>query len=310
MLLALLLVLAVDPSTGVDKKEQDRTAILAMAGTYNVSFHFEETVAFQPGYQLKDPYQSGALETVIVVENSEDKIVLQHVLQTQRGIVKHWRQDWEFENRELWEFMGDRTWRKRVLPAEVVRGTWTQRVFQVDDSPRYESYGSWTHVGNLSQWQSEKTNRPLPRREYTKRDDYDILVAVNRHTLTLNGWVHEQDNYKLRTGEGTPFIIAREQGLNRYDLTQPRHLAEAEAWWEERKTYWQDVRQAWRHVFEKNEEISLAATVEDKPLYRHIFNLGDEAFESGTYNAEKAKPQIRKIIEDFMTPAKEDEAAY
>ena len=27
---------------------------------------------------------------------------------------------------------------------------------------------------------------PLPRREFSVRDDYDLLVGVNRHTITPN----------------------------------------------------------------------------------------------------------------------------
>lgn len=194
-------------------KEKDREAILAMAGTYVVNFHFQETVPFELGYQLKGPQDSAALEVIIVDEETGNKIVLQHLLQSESGrVTKHWRDDWEYENRVLWEYQGDSVWTKRELTPAEATGTWTQRVFQVDDSPRYESYGKWTHTGNLSQWQSFSTNRPLPRREHTTRSDYNILAGINRHALTQTGWVHEQDNYKLRRDASGDHVLVRESG--------------------------------------------------------------------------------------------------
>lgn len=288
----------------MDAKERDRQAILAMAGTFVVDFHFEETVGFQLGYEIKEPYDSQALETIIVVEDSADRIVLQHVLQTKRGIIKHWRQDWLFENRALWEFQGHKTWEKRTLSEAEAAGTWTQRVFQVDDSPRYEAIGRWTHIGDLSQWESEPTNRPLPRREYTKRDDYHIMVARNRQTLTQTGWVHEQDNYKLRLAddEQPETVIARELGLNTYSHTRADRCADARAWWQEHKAFWAEVRSAWQARFKQHSRIQLKAEVDDSPLYRHMFALADE-FGGDQFDAKSAREEIEATLDDFFMDA-------
>jgi hypothetical protein len=67
---------------------------------------------------------------------------------------------------------------------------------QVDDSPRYESIGTWVHVDGRHEWQS-KTDSPLPRREFTKRSDYNVLRRGNRIYLTPQGWMFEQDNKKI-----------------------------------------------------------------------------------------------------------------
>src|SRR3546814_951309 len=57
---------------------------------------------------------------------------------------------------------------------------------------------------SIATWTSDLTARPLPRREYTKRDDYNVLIGINRHTITPNGWTHEQFNTKvLRSEEHT-----------------------------------------------------------------------------------------------------------
>lgn len=311
-LLVLTPLLAAEPAA-LAPKERDRQAILAMAGTYVVDFHFEETVGFPIGYDLKPAYDSGALEIVLVLEDSADKIVLQHVLQTDHGIVKHWRQDWLYENRELLEYQGHDTWAKRTLPETAVHGTWTQRVFQVDDSPRYEGFGKWLHIGDLSQWESEPTNRPLPRREYTKRSDYDIMVARNRQTLTQTGWVHEQDNYKLKLGETAEEnqVIARELGLNSYERTLPTRCAEATAWWEEHKAYWADVRAVWAEVYQNHDQLTFAKQIDDKALYRHLFKLDRELAGKRGYRSGETRKQVRALIDQFLNPpAEETTASY
>ena len=60
--------------------EQDRQAILAMAGDYQVHFDFTETVPLHEGYKLKDKKLSGGYEVVRVIEDTGDFISLQHIL--------------------------------------------------------------------------------------------------------------------------------------------------------------------------------------------------------------------------------------
>ncbi|MDX1581616.1 MAG: DUF6607 family protein, partial [Alphaproteobacteria bacterium] len=62
------------------KFEQDRQAILAMAGNFQVTFDFEETVPLAKGYALKDPKISKGHEIVRVIEDRGDRISLQHIL--------------------------------------------------------------------------------------------------------------------------------------------------------------------------------------------------------------------------------------
>ena len=112
-------------------------------------------------------------------------------------VQKHWRQDWRYEDTDLHVFIGRNRWVRQERTADEVRGRWSQAVFQVDDSPRYEALGEWEHYGSYSAWTSDRTARPLPRRETSVRDDYQILEGVNRHTLTPTGWVQEEENLKL-----------------------------------------------------------------------------------------------------------------
>ncbi len=288
--------------------EADRQAILAMAGEYHVTFQFQETVGVEPGYELKDPYRSEATEFVEVIEDTGDFISLQHVLvlkNEQTGedrVVKHWRQDWTYEDDTLNAYRGDRTWERVTLDPQDVAGTWSQAVYQVDDSPRYEAIGEWTHTGGRSAWESQDTWRPLPRREYTKRSDYQVLVAKNRHTITPEGWVHEQDNYKLVLGDdGQPEkVLTHESGLNVYDRVDDVDFAAGRQYWEETSEYWQDVRAVWTDVLNQPGRVTLKPKVDDQRLHSVMFDMATEVREAGGYESAKMKPVIQERIEAFI----------
>ena len=240
----------------------DREAILAMAGAFRVQFTFRETVPLSPDYEPREAYETDAVELVTVVEDRGDFISLQHVLLVgaegpRPVVVKHWRQDWTYEDGDLLEFAGEDRWVRRRLDAATVQGTWSQAVYQTTDAPRYESIGRWTHDAGRSAWESDETWRPLPRREHTTRDDYHVLVSRNRHVITPEGWVHEQDSRKLvLDAAGRPDRhLVHETGLNRYERCDPALLAPAAAYWEEHAAAWSDVRDAWARVLDRSEVV-------------------------------------------------------
>jgi hypothetical protein len=258
--------------------ELDRKAILAMSGEFAVKFKFDETVALRAGYELKHDTADGH-ETVLVAEDTGKRIVLQHILVSKDGerVVKHWRQDWTYEDRELREYAGGRTWKARHLRAREARGTWTQAVYEVNDGPRYESFGRWVHDGEYASWQSAVTWRPLPRREYSTRKDYDVLLAVNRHAITPWGWVHEQDNTKWDRAntDGHPYI-ARELGVNEYRRTTEFDFAPARAYFERTAGYWTAVRAHWEHVLGRGRPVVVAGGAEVAEALNRVYELANE----------------------------------
>ena len=249
---------------GLSAFERDRLAILAMAGEYQASFDFIETIGFSESYAPKAPYQSWGTEYIFVVEDSETFISLQHVLvmivQMPDGkmsapmTMKHWRQDWTYEDTEMNVFVGRDTWESESIPSAQAVGTWTQAVFQVDDSPRYESYGKWSHSVGTSFWQSGETRRPVPRRETSVRRDYDYLLGTNRHTITPTGWIQEEDNLKVKRVERGPtnpngeIILAREAGLNRYEKIVDFDFSPATEFWANTRTFWKEINKRWRRL--------------------------------------------------------------
>ena len=136
---------ALDISSIESDFEKDRAAILSLAGSYKVDFHFMETMGLTEEFIQRGRYNSWGTELVEVLEDRGDFISLQHTLvmffygegmPTEPMVMKHWRQDWSYEDDVVFSFKGNLTWEREELSPSNVSGSWTQAVFQVDDSPR------------------------------------------------------------------------------------------------------------------------------------------------------------------------------
>lgn len=310
-------------------QERDRRAILAMAGGYRASFDFIETVGFVDSYEPEAPYQSWGTEYVYVVKDEPDFVSLQHVLvmffEMEDGevsdpiVVKHWRQDWQYQDTDLHVYVGHNTWQRREFSAEEVVGTWSQSVFQVDDSPRYQANGRWVHHGNYSSWESENTWRPLPRREYSVREDYHTLSGTNRHTITPTGWIHEEDNLKLVLDEnGEPRqvdpYLAREAGFNRYERIVDHDFSAGDAYWDITAAFWEDVRSAWDTTFAEHETVVLHRKVDEQSMFMVMFGYAGELESAEDYDPEDGRNFIAATIESFLdvsdVPMSSDASTY
>lgn len=297
-----------------DTFTRDRAAILALAGDYKVSFHFMESLGMAADYQPTRPYHSWATEHVRVIEDTGRFISLQHTLvmffKNPDGtpspplLTKHWRQDWTYEDADLHTFRGNATWaRRRATDAETA-GAWSQAVFQVDDSPRYEALGRWEHRGNASVWTSERAWRPLPRREHTVRSDYDVMEGVHRIVLTPTGWLHEQNNWKRVAGEtaegGAPRYVAQEIGLDRYERITAPGLGAADDYWKKTGAYWAVVRRAWREIYAQRDRFTLQPKVADQQLFERHFADAEKLEAGQPFNLPEAERQVRATLESFL----------
>ncbi len=278
-----------------NKKKQDTEAIKKMCGCYEVTFNFAETFNYSTDslYQPSKTKTDKGLEWAQLVEDDKNKISIQHLLQvgdpSKPHIVKHWRQDWLYENTDFYMFNGDNTWKYVSKSKPEVKEQWTQKVYQVDDSPRYEGSATWVHVDGKSYWENT-TDAPLPRREYTKRSDYNITVRGNRHEITNYGWVHDQDNVKVIRENGKPdVILAKEKGYNTYVKVDDNKCKAAADWWQINQSKWALVRAKWSDVYNRNQNLALESKVENKQLYKYLF--------SDDYAKLDA---INKVIEAFV----------
>jgi len=281
------------------KKEQDRQAILSLAGSHKVSFDFAETFAPSKEYKYHDRYHEVAIEYVAVAENSENKIVLQHLLVIGKDIIiKHWRQDWEFENTEFWNYDKDDRWTKVTLKPEQVKGQWTQKVYQVDDGPRYMGSATWVHVDGKHTWEST-ADSPLPRREHTKRSDYNVLKRHNRIIITENGWLHEQDNEKILRQNGKDSLLCLEKGLERFTNIADIECEPGIKWWDEHKAFCKDLRTVWADISKTHNVIWLEKSVDEQKLYEAIFDLAKQQVKANA-SSEENQVAIRKVLEKFL----------
>ncbi|MEO0576322.1 MAG: DUF6607 family protein [Pseudomonadota bacterium] len=284
--------------TAEQKPQKDRLAILGMQGDYRVDFNFAETVPLKAGYELHDDKTTGGYETVVVVKETDDHIVLQHILVTPSGyVVKHWRQDWFFEATERFEFVEDQTWQIVPLSEDKIEGQWTQCVYEVSDAPRYCGSGKWNHRYGVSTWTSDRTWRPLPRREYTKRDDYNAINAQNRHTVTIHGWSHEQDNTKtLRDGRDTETTLVREFGFNDYRSIDGFDFEPAVDYWARTEAYWNRVRAAWDRRLVANSMLRLKTEVDGMQIIAATF---EHAENIETMDAQQQVVAIDALLDEW-----------
>jgi hypothetical protein len=299
-------------STGLTRLERDRQAILTMAGAYRTSFDFIETVGFTPQYEPPAPYQSWGTERVYIVASEPDFISLQHIIvmhfAAEDGtlsapmVVKHWRQDWQYQDVAVHAFQGNGVFERQGLDAMATLGTWTQTVYQVDDSPRYEAIGRWTHAQGVSFWQSDDRRRPLPRREFSVREDYQTLFGSHRITITPHGWTQEEDALKLVLDERNnprseqPFL-AREAGLSRYDRIVGYDFSAGDDYWRTTGPFWSRVRAYWTTLYRNESAFYFVKSVEGVPLFMALFDMADESFDT----VEQADAAIQDTLSRYVT---------
>ena len=293
---------AASPAPAADEAfGKDREAILAMAGNYRVTFDFRETVALAEGYELKEPKLSGGDEVVRVLEDRGDFISMQHILVVggdDKFPVKHWRQDWIYEPESVLVFVGGNAWEKRALSPEERKGKWAQIVYQVDDAPRYGALAAWEHKDGNSAWTPPAEWRPLPRRDATTRDDYHAIKAVNRHVITPDGWVHEQDNTKLVLDKGAPYALAREVGVNTYRRFEDFDVSVADDYWADTQAYWAAVRDEWTRMETEHDAFAITLVGEPEALYFEILGLA-EAYRSEEKPLGQATAEALEVIADY-----------
>jgi hypothetical protein len=281
--------------------EQDRTDILAMAGDYKVRFDMAETTSWREDYEPIKAKISGGHESVRVIKDSGREIVLQHLLVAEHEgesfIIKHWRQDWIYEPVKVLVYTDAGTWvSKDVSPSER-QGSWSQTVWQVDDSPRYGGLGKWQTVNGLRSWTSDWTARPLARRDAVRNPVYDHYQAINRHQPMPGGWIHWQDNIKMKWMDGKAVPYVQESVLNSYTKFDGYDVGAADDYWSKTKDYWAIVREEWDAVITANggvtvEEEAQTGTV----ISARLLAMGTE-ISDGKLTEAAAVKEARSLIQ-------------
>ncbi len=283
-------------------KARDRASILAMAGTFKVTFDMRETVPFVAGYEPLKPKLSGGHEVVRVVIDTPDRIGLQHLLVVEMEdkkpmVIKHWRQDWEWQPKTVLTYSGPGQWSLVPVAAADAKGAWSQTVYQTDDSPRYGGIGRWRYDGGVARWQSDETSRPLARRDAVRKPPYDHYIGTNRHALTPTGWVHEQDNAKIGTKDGQKVTFVHEVLINSYVPASDFPVAAADEYWAKTKDYWEAVRADWDRVIAAKKGVKLGEAAETGSATGHELMLLADDIVNGEQKTDAAKVEAAELIQ-------------
>ncbi len=299
-LVLLALTVQAQVSKNTTTLKEGKQNIEKLCGCFDVEFKYAETFSPDPDYKFHDREEiSGGTELIMPVEVSDTKFVLQHLLViTDSIIIKHWREDWSYENPVIWKYKGDKVWAKEQLNPDAVKDKWTQAVWEVSDAPRYQGSSDWINTDGKIFWQNT-TDAPLPRREYSVRSDYNILKRTNRLIFTDSGWTHEQDNQKIiRTGNSDKLLVG-EKGINTYKRIDDKSCASAKLYWEKNKNFWTRVRKAWEDYTATHSTIELKMQVNGKALHDFLFDLAKD-YAAGKISTTDIDGKIKLSIESFF----------
>lgn len=292
-----LFVLLLFSATAFAQKN-GRQNINQLCGCFEVEFKYAETFSPDSNYLLRRSKIMHARELAVPIEQTDKKVVIQHLLiGDDSTIIKHWREDWVYEQPYIWKFEGDRKWVKELLQPAQYKGKWAQTVWEVDDAPRYQGVGDWLNTDGKTFWLNT-TDAPLPRREYTTRNDYNVMRRTNRLVVAADGYVHEQDNEKIVKESRNEKLIAQEKGLNTYRRIADANCANAETWWANNSGFWKLARTAWEELFKRNETVQLQFKIEGKRLDQYLSGL-ESKWNQHELSAESVMQEVNKILMKF-----------
>lgn len=282
--------------------DADRADILAMAGDFKVRFDMQEATPWMEGYTPIDAKISGGHESVRVIEDTGRKIVLQHMLVVEQDgqsyVIKHWRQDWEYEPARYLAYSDTGEWAWKPIDEKTRHGRWSQTVYQVDDSPRYSSYGEFETQGGVRRWRSNWTWRPLARRDAIRHPVYDRYYGINRHQTTPSGWIHWQDNMKMGQFDGQLKPVVQEYVLNTYTRFSDYDTKAADAYWAATQGYWAAIRGEWETVAASKGGIAIQEEAQTGTVISgRLLEIADE-IKDGTMKEAAGIAEARRLIEE------------
>lgn len=287
-------------------KAADRAEILAMAGNYKVRFDMQETTPWVAGYTPLERKISGGNEVVRVIEDMPDHIALQHLLVVEHDgkahVIKHWRQDWDYQPARVLVYAGQGRWVWETVPERMRAGRWSQTVYQVDDSPRYAGWGQFETQAGVRRWRSNWTWRPLARRDAVRHPVYDRYYSINRHQPTPTGWIHWQDNTKMALKDGKPVPIVQESVLNTYERFDGYDVKAAEDYWTKTKDYWAAVRAAWTRIADTKGGIAIPEEAETGTVISaRLLAIADD-IQAGKITTAAGSAEAQALIDGRTAP--------
>ena len=128
LILSFLCIIMCITNHAQSKKSRDIQSIKSMCGCFEIEFNFAETFVFseKDDYQTSKTYKTRALEWGQLILDEKNKISIQHLLivgsKQFPSIVKHWRQDWIYQNTDLYLYDKNDKWSYVSLDKKDVKG--------------------------------------------------------------------------------------------------------------------------------------------------------------------------------------------
>ena len=128
----IIILFLVSPIITNAQKKQDIEAIKEMCGCFEIDFKFSETFQYSndSNYSKSKNYNAKALEYAKLIKDEKGHISIQHLLVMDDYVIKHWRQDWIFQNKDLLKYDGNNNWKYMSKTKKDVKGQWTQKYFK------------------------------------------------------------------------------------------------------------------------------------------------------------------------------------
>ena len=79
-----------------------------MCGCFEINFKFIETFNYSEYDDYNGSKYEFTIQHLLIVGSVEEKY-----------IIKHWRQDWLYQNTHLYEFVGDKVWKNIHLEKKM-----------------------------------------------------------------------------------------------------------------------------------------------------------------------------------------------
>ena len=137
------------------------------------------------------------------------------------------------------------------------------------------------------------------------RDDYDVLIGFNTHTITPNGWIHEQHNNKAVLNRDANLrakraILSREYGLNRYERIENTDFSEADAYLERTEVLWKYVRKEWDRAAILFNPLVLRDAPDQGGLFTKVFELADAIDPDLPRNPREHHADARRAVMSYL----------
>ena len=281
-----------------------------LEGCYLVDYNYSETESLKQGYQL-DPrvYDvSGFVvkELVKVVEESEDRVRLQHFMQADDKsgrtmfMMRHhgeiWKINPEFRYKYEGRYDGNDKW-----TVEDTSMPWLRSVTNLDDGIRYQCLGDFKSQSYYSEFNCSAYS-PIPGRETRDmgRKDYNTMQRSTSVKVFGNSWLEKQLNTKTIFDNGHKTPLAKEIGKVWSVRLADSDCSEVDSWRQDRQVFWNLLSEVWQEVLDGSSDFNELKLVDGTTRTQKISKLMGQYLDSLLSSKDDVglvKEKIREIIE-------------